>query len=376
VHVPPSYSADNPAGLHLFFHGQGSQKSAEWFDHWYPFLNEHNLIGINMQYHDGDNTKDTAGKLAAAREAIAQTIADYKIVVGRGVVASFSGGGVPHGLFFKESSKTRGADWPFHHLALYSSNYRQPAPAGCCSMSWFITTGQAEWDLAALGQTNTARTIELLGAAVKNGDADIAFKVIKGKGHSIDPAEVAESVKGFKRSDLATAPFIYEPDYTEPAVASIAKQANALQLKAALDACENVLKGKADDAVKKKAETIKGRILDRAKRIAAIMKGLSENDALLCAHYGNKFAQQLASLPEAREVQSLIQAARGKATFAKALSLHQPFAEAMKSMFAAGGKLVESKVALLEDIKKTCGESSQLGTMASDYLLLDRVAGK
>jgi len=371
VYVPPSYSEDNPAGLHLFFHGQGSQKSAEWFEHWFPFCNDHNLIAINMQYQDGDNTKDTPGKVAAAREAMAQTFADYKIVAGRGTVASFSGGGVPHGLYFSESSKARGADWPFNHLALYSSNYRHPVPSGACSMSWFITTGAAEWDMAQLGQTNTARTVELLAAATKGGDADVFFKVIKGKGHSIDPAEVAESVKGFRRSDLAMAPFIYEPDHSEAPLASIARQANALQLKPALDACESVLKGKAGDAVKKKAEKIKERILDRAKRIVVVMKELSEQDPALCHFYSMKFAPQVSSLPEAKELQGLVQAARGKPAFVRSLGFQQPFASAMKSMIATGGKLNATHAPLLEDIKKTCGENSQYGRMASDYLLLE-----
>ena len=97
VCVPAAYSEENPAGLHLFFHGQGGQSGAPNFGLWSKsFLDKHNLIGINMQYEDGDNARDTEGKVKAAQEAIAQTMADYKIVVGRGVVCSFSGGGLPH----------------------------------------------------------------------------------------------------------------------------------------------------------------------------------------------------------------------------------------------------------------------------------------
>src|SRR3981081_2861070 len=84
VCVPASYSETNPAGLHLFFHGQGGQSGAPNFGTWSKhFLDKFNLIGINMQYEDGDNGKDTEGKVKAAQEAIAQTIADYKITAGR-----------------------------------------------------------------------------------------------------------------------------------------------------------------------------------------------------------------------------------------------------------------------------------------------------
>ena len=107
VYVPASYSDENPAGLHLFFHGQASQGSAKYFGQWAAnFLDKFNLIGINMQYEDGDNAKDTEGKVKSAQEAVAQTIADYKIVPGRGVICSFSGGGLPHSLFYDGQAKT------------------------------------------------------------------------------------------------------------------------------------------------------------------------------------------------------------------------------------------------------------------------------
>src|SRR5258706_2689622 len=64
VCVPAAYSDENPAGLHLFFHGQNSQSAAPKFGTWpRSFLDPHNLIGINMQYEDGDNARDTEGKV-------------------------------------------------------------------------------------------------------------------------------------------------------------------------------------------------------------------------------------------------------------------------------------------------------------------------
>ena len=99
VHVPQGYSEQNPAGIHLFFSGQGGCSDNKWFGQWAKFfLEPFNLIGINMKYPDGDNMKNLEGKVKAAQEAIAQVEADYRIVIGRGAIASFSGGGMPHGM--------------------------------------------------------------------------------------------------------------------------------------------------------------------------------------------------------------------------------------------------------------------------------------
>jgi hypothetical protein len=94
-HIDP----DQPAGICLFIPGQGARDESPWFDPWdAPVLQAHRLIGINMAWKDGDNTRDTAGKVDACRIAIGQVCADYKVVLGRGVLAAFSGGGVPQGL--------------------------------------------------------------------------------------------------------------------------------------------------------------------------------------------------------------------------------------------------------------------------------------
>src|SRR5579862_9830334 len=160
VYVPAGYSEESPAGLHLFFHGQNGQGGAGNFGTWAThFLDRFNLIGINMQYEDGDNAKDTEGKVKSAQEAVAQTIADYKIVVGRGVVSSFSGGGLPHALFYDGQAKGgRGSAWPFCHAAMYSSNYRtKPAQQKVTPMTFSISVGQGEWTLASLGADGLSR---------------------------------------------------------------------------------------------------------------------------------------------------------------------------------------------------------------------------
>ena len=279
VSVPGSYSEDSPAGLHLFFHGQNGQGGAPNFGTWSKFfLDKHNLIGINMQYEDGDNAKDTEGKVKAAQEAIAQVQADYKVVAGRGVVCSFSGGGLPHALFYDGQAKGgRSAGWPFCHAALYSSNYRtKPAQQKPTPMTFFISVGQGEWTLASLGADGLSRMTELLADTNQGAPSDLYFKVIKGKGHSIADEEVAESVNGFRRGDLAFAPFIYAADYAEKELRSIVEESNALQLGRATAAIERL-----PEPQKAKGAKLREKIDSRVQAILALAKELGEGDPVL-----------------------------------------------------------------------------------------------
>jgi hypothetical protein len=368
VYVPASYSEETPAGLHLFFHGQASQGSANYFGTWAThFLDRFNLVGINMQYEDGDNQKDTDGKVKSAQEAIAQTIADYKIVVGRGVVSSFSGGGLPHSLFYDGQAKGgRGAAWPFCHSSLYSSNYRsKPAHQKSTPMTFFISVGQAEWTLASLGADGLARMTELQGDTAQGAPGDLFFKVIKGKGHSIADEEVAESSNGFRRADLAIAPFLYAPDFPEKELRPVVDEANTLQLGRAAAAIDRL-----PEALKERGTKIRERIDARAKAILALAKELGENDPVLTAFYGPLFTRQLQGLPEQKELKETLAAAVKRPAHGRTLALVPMFQKNFRSFFENSGMMNAAQAPFLEQVKSTAGISSQLGHMAADYLLL------
>jgi hypothetical protein len=373
VFVPASYSDDNPAGLHLHFSGQGGCAENNYFGQWAKhFLEPFNLIGINMKYPDGDNMKNTSGKVAAAREAIAQVIADYKVIVGRGVICSFSGGGLPHGMLFGQSGKTRGPDFPFCQMAQYSSNFNARIPPGTCSLGWFFSVGSAEWGLASLGKSATSHMADLLEQAAKGGDTDLFLKIIKGKGHSIDDAEVASSSVIFKRADLAHAPFLYEPDYPEEKLAPLVKQANALTLGPVLPALERILNdGKSTDDLKKKAEALKQRVTGRVKAIMDVANGLATSDPVLFAYYARKFSPQLAGLPEAKELQTLTQKTTSSKDFPRWTAQLKTFSEIVQQAFTASCTPLNAKaVPLIEEVQKTAPEKSLLGQMAAEFLLL------
>ncbi|MBV8881405.1 MAG: hypothetical protein JO332_15675 [Planctomycetaceae bacterium] len=368
VCVPASYSETNPAGLHLFFHGQNGQSGAPNFGTWSKhFLDKYNLIGINMQYEDGDNIKDTEGKVKAAQEAIAQTLADYKIVAGRGVVCSFSGGGLPHALFYDGQAKNgRGAAWPFCHGALYSSNYRsKPAQQKLTPMSFFISVGQGEWTLASLGADGLARMTELQGDTNQGAPSDLYFKVIKGKGHSIVDEEVAESVNGFRRADLAFAPFVWAADYAEKEFRAIVDDANNLVLGRAATGIDRLA-----EPLKAKGAKLREKIDARVQAILALVKELGETDPVLVGYYGPLFSRQVQGLPEAKELKELLSAAVKRPGHAKTLALVPMFQKNYRSFFDNGGMMNPVQAPFLEQVKATAGTGSQMGRMAADYLLL------
>ena len=374
VYVPSGYSDDNPAGLHLHFHGQSNQDSAPEFGWWDKFfLEPYNLIGIDMQYQDGDNITDTAGKTAAAWEAVTQTLADYKIVAGRGVVSCFSGGGLPAGLLVSKYARAAtppGPEWPFCHMSLYSSNYRDvitDAPP----MTWFISVGTAEWTLAGagLGDSQTGRMADLLRLALKGGSPDLGLMIMKGKGHEMKEEERTASARMFPRSDLAYAPFLYAPDYPEKDLAPIVRDANALSLGKALKALDGLLaRDAAPAAVKAKGERLRGRIAARVQAAADLCRELAGTDPGLAEHYGRIFTRQLGDLPEVKAVKEALAEMRKKKEFAAAQQCLPLLEKNFRTFFRGAGQLSPTAVPFVQDLQRMAGASSLFGSMAAEFL--------
>ena len=373
VCVPKTYSDASPAGLHLYFHGQGGGGGAPNFGQWAKdFIEPCNLIGINMQYTDGDNAKDTGGKVDAAIEAIRQTVADYKVILGRGAVASFSGGGLPHEKLFEKFGKFAPggpSPCPFNHSSLYSSNYWADV-TNLPPMSWFIGLGGKEWNMAGLGSSQVRRADQLFGLALKGGCADIYLKITKDKGHEIADADARDSAWQFRRSDLAFAPFLYERDYPEPQIAVIVHAANTLALgRAAASADRLLADAKADEKVKARTAAVRKKIEDRIDAALALAKELADADPALLAYYGNIFTQQLGPHPKAKDLKDLLAQARKQPAYQPAVAACGNFWANSKSMFQSG-RLAPGGARFLEDAKARSGENSLVGKMAAEFLLM------
>ena len=373
VCVPAAYSDDTPSGLHLFFHGQNGQTGAPNFGRWQgAFLDPYNLIGINMQYLDGDNVKDRDGKIEAAQEAIAQVMADYKVVL-RGAIGSFSGGAIPHsGLHAKVAAGLPTKAWPFTHASLYGSNYRGSIRDGL-GMSWFIGLGGGEWTLASLGATQTARMGELIDLALKRGSPDAYLRIEKEKGHSISNADVASAAAMFRRSDLAQGRFLHEPSWPGKAK-PLAALANSLALGQADAAIAKALKPEtlpADE--RERLAKLKALVDARVEAVLKLMQELATDDAVLVNWYGAIFTTQLKGHPRAKELKELLAATAKKPAARKQLQAWEAFAKAYPSLLDGDGpklKQPDKSVPLLEQLASLAGERSLAGTMIQEFLLL------
>ncbi|MFH1707661.1 MAG: hypothetical protein ABIF71_07070 [Planctomycetota bacterium] len=307
VYVPATYAADKPAGIHLFFPDPEAAGGAESFDVWKTDLLEpQNLIGINMQFLDKANGKDTEGKARAAGEALRQTLADYKIIAGRGVVASFGDGGLVHGALFARngrSGNTRGSGWPFSHTALYGSNFTAMATSAM-PMTWFLGVGQMEWEQGdlSIGKSLSARANELFQGVPKGDCSDILFKVTPQKGHVITPAEIKASAAQFKRSAVAFAPFVYEPDFQDKGLAELARMANQRRFAAVAKGLEALLNGEAaTPETKAKAGLLQQAVNAQVGAMVGLVRDLRNTDPGLFAFYARRFQGELNGLPQRNE---------------------------------------------------------------------------
>jgi len=375
VCVPSTYSADNPAGVHLFFHGQSGQAGAPDFNRWKKyFLEPFNLIGINMQYMDGDNGKDTEGKIAAAQQAMAQVCADYKVIIPRGLVSSFSGGGHTQGLMASMYSQERGPRWPFTMSSIYSSNYRKDATLGV-AMAWYIGVGTEEWDLARLGVTAVNRASEVYRGSAQ-GNPDVFLNITR-KGHDVTDADTAVATTLFVLSDLAYAPGVYVPDYSSKELKDLrpmVEQANALQFGTANAALTKLLaRPTLAEPVKTAGMRLQTRLNTRLDAVAAMIKRLATEDPVRAVYYGPLLLAQLKGSANEKDARAaLIAQGKDKAT-AKTLAAHGEFAKLVPALFgenAGNPSPVPDKLSQLKLLAPLLGDRSESGLVAAGFLRL------
>lgn len=366
-----AYVPERPAGIHLFFHGQGGQKGAQHFHATERyFLRPHNLIGINMCYADGDNMRDTIGKVRAAKIAVAQVIADYRIVVGRGVVASFSGGGLPHGQWWaSDGAKAGTADFPFTHHALYSSNFFG-AVSSTSRTSWFISVGIEEWTLADLGGTQSRVATQVYQCARRNGTLDHDFR-ISGKGHTIPEEEIARSAAGFARSDLALGPLLAASEAPTPATRKYLDGANAQAIGPTLAALAAALGKKGLDPANAAAlNAIQARLQARVVAMTDLMERLAVEDPALAAYYGQKFIASLGKHEAAKVIgQRLVEL--GKTAEANAcMQAQATFIELFPKLFSGSPTLDVEHKKQLAQLAAIGPQESLVARMSREFDLL------
>jgi hypothetical protein len=368
VCVPKAYADDKPAGIHLFFHGESAGRGARIFDVWQETLLEpHNLIGINMQFPDGQGEEldgDFPAKAKAAMEALKQVVKDFRVIPGRGVVASHGIGGRPHALLLQAAGRTPIAN----HSALYGSSFPGD-PAASPHMSWTMTVGTGVWTMRHYNPgPDLMRTADrLFAGALRGGCPDVLFRVDKGRGHAYDRRDAEDCAEQFARTDLALAPFIYEPAYTEAAAQKIVRMANGHDLAKALDLAAQVAEDAAASAeAKTQAADLKAKIEARADAAVAMVKGLVDKDPALAAYYAALMAKQLAGTERAVAMQGVADGLRRDAKAKDATAAQREFFAAFKTL-VRNKELREGAAPALAAITQRAGAESLVGRMAFGF---------
>lgn len=375
VYVPKSYSQTNPAGLVLFFHGQGGQKGAKRFGSRRILLEPFNLIGINMQYMDGNNSKNKKAKVASAKEAVAQVMADYAIVEGRGIITSFSGGGLPHGKFYRElglKRQKRGHNWPFSHTSLYGSNF-WVSTSGGLTMSWVICIGQKEYPMAlpTLGKTGTKCMRAVSRESARGNSFDMYFKILKDKKHKITKADIHTTAQVFRRTDLTHSPFVRAANYPEKELRTMLRYLANLTLGRALKEADRLaaLESTPED-VKKKAAGLKKQTEARVEKIMKLMAELSTTDFVLADYYSKLWLKQLAGHPREKELRDLASAARRNPAARTARQGYDLWWKSFHTFLTKTATLIPKKEQDVEKIRALVPEKSAIGLMTAEFLEL------
>jgi hypothetical protein len=300
---------------------------------------------------------------------VAQVIADYRIVVGRGVVASFSGGGIPLGLWWRtDGAKAGTLGFPFTHVSIHSSNFRAPI-TDTSRTSWFISVGTEEWGLAKLGETQ-CRAATGAYACAKKGTLDIDF-MISAKGHSIPDAEIARSAALFGRSDLALGPILAASEATTPGTAKHVQGANAHALGATLAALDGALARKDVDPANAAAMTaIKARLDDRVATMTALVDRLATDDPALAAYYGRQFIAMLGA-HEAGKAMGRRLADIGRTAEAKACAkAHAAFVDVFPALFSGAQSLTGEHKDLLAQLAAIGPKDALVARMCREFDIL------
>lgn len=224
----------------------------------------------------------------------------------------------------------------------------------------------------SLGSTQPRRWLDVAMEAVKKGGCPDAYlRIEPEKGHSISGEDIASSAGQFPRSDIAFGAFIYEPDFEEARIAPIVKAANKHALGQALRAIDRLLKSSSTkDELRTKAEAVKAKIDARIEAAVALTRGLADKDPVLCEFYGRQFMVQLSGHPKQKDVRSILMGNRRKQPYMLALRVWPMFVEKFRGFFGGGPKLNKEAVGFLEQVKTAASESSLLGRMTREFLVM------
>lgn len=404
VIVPESYSEKNPAGLFLYLCHAGdlgtNVKYAIVKRLHQAFVEPFNLIGIFVEPKPAVAANlDADVKALTAEHAIAQIVADYDIVVGRGLVYSTGGGGGAHRVLLERGGGVPGKKYPFCSNTLNSCRF---SPTGVTDgrMNWYLNLGEKELYLppsSTSWKTMSSRWEQLVKGAVSGGCVDIYFMIHLGNGHTSGPPVNNPAVEAFKRADVAFAPFLCQSQFDAVGIASAVDLANEHQFARALKALGPEKNESADTETRRKTPGIvlpgfgagggRGRGADfnrQAQQIrAAIAKKIREKeefarkimkqDPVVGIYYLEQFKKDCAGTTAAKTFEKMLAEARKNPDNQKRLALFGEFCTRYPDLYEAAsgspnGHVRQTELEFFRKLRDAFGEESNLGRMVRERL--------
>jgi hypothetical protein len=317
VRVPSSYSATNPAGLLVFLHGAGGPTPPEKQGKEYlptawdqGLCEKFNLICLHASYADGMQSDDLQRKVDAAKKVIAQTMADYKIIAGRGILSAFSNGGRPekelwHQLSENYTGAFPGVGFPFCTIAQYSTvpvSRRLEVPVSP-AISWFSYVGEHEWAFERIGVDDLPLYVTQAKRVLQGAALDLNFTVRPGITHDMPNEEmVVLAAESFERADTFFAPFVYAPDFVGKDVMAAVLALSKMELGAAAKLLTNLRSAE--------SEKLRSLLEKRVDKVLASLGQLSKSDPALAVRLGRIVAKQFAGHPREAALLSLIESTK------------------------------------------------------------------
>lgn len=306
VSADEGYNAMDGWGIQLMLRGKNASMADAWQFWEENILVSQRLVGVSMMFDETkqDVSYSDEAMIRAAMEAFAEVHKAYKTLPGRGSLVVTLNNSVAD-TFFKQMRRQSLRSMA-NHIALYNVSLDQPLKAEPGLTITFIMNSNG-WNRRGNFAPTGPVAAGNLGQWIEQRRASPDAELMTGsnKRFAINKEDIAESAKGFQRSDLAFCGFVQPAAFTDPQVSRAATAANQ-SLGRALKLIENL---ESRDNLKPEAGaelTYLKQVIDaRAAITVEVAKKTATQDALLTAYYLPHWQKRLEGHPAATELQSL-----------------------------------------------------------------------
>ncbi len=366
VYAPSTYSETAPAGLYVYLHGMRSAESAKAVPN-KDLCDQLNLIGISPSYPNLDLNESQAPRSEIVRQAIRQVCKDYRILLGRGIISSFSAGGAVHGQLYQDAKGIHGPDYPFNLSMTFGSSWRGGAQGPINGCAWLFSVGSDEYQTSGRGSRMLACSTNRFNSVLKGSVPEVFFRIIKNGGHKVHRETFTDAIAAFKRTELAVSPILCTEGLPKnKTLQKAVHQANSLQLGAAIKTIQKILKKDADTPIGLSAKHLQVKIEERVKAQHTLVDELSTVDTHLATWYCTTFSKQQKGMESAKELKGRLKSM--KKDYSTSLKAYMILAKNLNTIFAQGCSIDGKNEKTLNQIKDILKDSSLLVPQIKEFL--------